>query len=63
MATYAIGDVHANLPALADLLAKLKPEVSRGDVVVFLGDFIDRGKSARQCIDAILELEAAWTQK
>ena len=59
MATYAIGDVHANLPALTDLLAKLRPEVSPGDAVVFLGDFVDRGRDAKGCIDAILGFEAA----
>jgi serine/threonine protein phosphatase 1 len=58
MATYAIGDIHANLPALSDLLARLRPELSRGDVVVFLGDFVDRGSDAKGCIDAILEFEA-----
>jgi serine/threonine protein phosphatase 1 len=59
MATFAIGDIHANLPALNDLLSKLRPELSRGDVVVFLGDFIDRGRHTKECIDAILEFEAA----
>lgn len=59
MATFAIGDVHANLPALNDLLSKLRPDLSRGDVVVFLGDFVDRGRHAKACIDAILEFEAA----
>ena len=58
MATYAIGDIHANLPALSDLLGKLRPEVSRGDAVVFLGDFVDRGRDAKGCIDAILEFQA-----
>jgi serine/threonine protein phosphatase 1 len=58
MATYAIGDVHANLPALTDLLARLRPEVSRGDAVVFLGDIVDRGKDAKGCVDAILEFDA-----
>lgn len=58
MATFAIGDVHANRPALTDLLSKLRPEVSRGDVVVFLGDIIDRGRDARGCVEAILEFEA-----
>jgi serine/threonine protein phosphatase 1 len=33
--------------------------VSRGDVVVFLGDFVDRGKNAKRCIDAILEFQSA----
>ena len=55
MPTIAIGDVHGNLPALADLLARLRPELRGGDVVVFLGDYIDRGADSRGCIDAILD--------
>ena len=54
MATIAIGDIHGNLPALKDLLAQLGPEVTAGDAVVFLGDYIDRGPDSRGCVDAIL---------
>ena len=54
MATIAIGDVHGHFDALDDLLRRL--ELRRGDTVVFLGDYIDRGPRTRDCIDAILEL-------
>jgi len=43
MATIAIGDIHGNLAALQDLLGQLQHEADRGDAVVFLGDYIDRG--------------------
>ena len=43
MATIAIGDIHGNLPALTDVLAKIRRQVSGQDTVVFLGDYIDRG--------------------
>src|SRR5258707_998339 len=56
MATVAIGDIHGNLPALLDLLQQVGNEVGRGDVVVFLGDYIDRGHDSRGCIDRILAL-------
>lgn len=55
MATFAIGDIHGNLPALQDLLAQLRPEIQDDDVVVFLGDYIDRGPHSCGCIDTILE--------
>lgn len=55
MATVAIGDIHGNLPALADLLAQLNDGIGAGDTVVFLGDYIDRGPDSRACIDAILD--------
>lgn len=54
MATFAIGDVHGNLPALDDLLDRLAPEVASGDTVVFLGDYIDRGPDSRGCVERIL---------
>jgi serine/threonine protein phosphatase 1 len=59
MATIAIGDIHGNLAALEDLLGQIRGELQRGDVVVFLGDYIDRGPDARGCIEAILALQQA----
>ena len=57
MATIAIGDIHGNLAALDDLLGQLKREVGPGDVMVFLGDYIDRGPDTKGCIDRILALQ------
>jgi serine/threonine protein phosphatase 1 len=57
MATIAVGDVHGNVAALDDLLRQLTGVVSQDDVVVFLGDYIDRGPSTKECINAILALE------
>ncbi len=54
MATIAVGDVHGNLAALADVLDQLRSDVERTDTVVFLGDYIDRGVDSKGCIDAIL---------
>ena len=57
MATIAIGDIHGNLAALTDLLDQLLPDAVEGDVIVFLGDYVDRGPDAKGCIDAILAFE------
>jgi serine/threonine protein phosphatase 1 len=57
MPTIAIGDVHGNLAALDDLLGQLKGELKPDDVVVFLGDYIDRGPDSKGCIDRILALQ------
>jgi len=56
MATIAIGDVHGNLRALEDLLGKVLVELSRDDVLVFLGDYIDRGPDSRGCLERIVRL-------
>jgi serine/threonine protein phosphatase 1 len=57
MATIAIGDVHGNSAALDDLLRQLTSQVGTGDVVVFLGDYIDRGPNTKECVDRILALQ------
>lgn len=55
MVTIAVGDIHGNLQALNDILGQLRGDVARGDTVVFLGDYIDRGPDTKGCVDAILE--------
>ena len=57
MATIAVGDVHGNVGALDDLLGQLRTVASESDVVVFLGDYIDRGPASKECVDAILALK------
>jgi serine/threonine protein phosphatase 1 len=57
--TVAVGDVHGNLAALIDLLGQLGAELRERDVLVFLGDYIDRGPDTRGCIDAILEFRGS----
>jgi hypothetical protein len=49
MATFVIGDIHGNLPALTDLLGQVEPLLTRDDTLVFLGDYIDRGPDSRGC--------------
>jgi serine/threonine protein phosphatase 1 len=58
MATIAVGDIHGNLPALDDILDQILGESAAGDTIVFLGDYIDRGPDARQCVEAILRFHS-----
>lgn len=55
MATVAIGDIHGQVKPLCDLLERVRPNIGAADTVVFLGDYIDRGRDSKACIDAILE--------
>ena len=57
MGTVAIGDIHGNFLALEDLLAKVTPTIGEGDVLVLLGDYIDRGPDTRGCLDRIVRLK------
>ncbi len=57
MATIAIGDIHGNYGALADLLEKLVPQIHADDTLVFLGDYIDRGPDSKDCVEEIIRLK------
>ncbi len=55
---YAIGDIHGRADLLARMLDRLEQEFRAVDalapIVVFLGDFIDRGPESRAVIDLLL---------
>lgn len=50
----AIGDVHGCSDALELLLSKIQPQAD--DVIVGLGDFVDRGPNSAGVIEILLEL-------
>lgn len=51
----AVGDIHGCADELEALLRAIAP--GPGDTVVFLGDYVDRGPSARGVIDLLIELD------
>lgn len=53
--TFAIGDIHGELPALVRILERL-PSLDSRDTLVFVGDYIDRGAQSKQVIDYIRRL-------
>src|SRR5713101_1350542 len=55
MRTFVIGDVHGRCAQLNNLLALL-PRDETADMLVFLGDLIDRGPDAPGCVDHVLKL-------
>ena len=50
----AIGDIHGCLAALNALLDEVQPDAQ--DLVVTLGDYVDRGPDSRGVIDRLIEL-------
>jgi Calcineurin-like phosphoesterase len=52
---FAIGDIHGCPDELEAILQAIAP--GAGDTVVFVGDYVDRGPSARAVIDLVLDLE------
>lgn len=60
LAVYAVGDIHGRLDLLEDLLRRIREDAGRnaGDterVLIFLGDYIDRGPASRGVVDRLLE--------
>jgi serine/threonine protein phosphatase 1 len=56
----AIGDIHGCPDELAALLKALAP--ARGDTVVFIGDYVDRGPSARDVLEQAIALPSSGAE-
>jgi len=59
---YAIGDVHGRADLLRDLLETVRADADarRGDqppLIIFLGDYVDRGADSAGVVEQILELK------
>jgi serine/threonine protein phosphatase 1 len=52
--TIAIGDIHGCAKALAALIAAIDP--TEDDVIVALGDYVDRGPESRAVVDLLIDL-------
>lgn len=55
MRLYAIGDIHGCYDNLISLLSKLP--LTDQDMLIFLGDYIDRGQDSRKVVDFMIELK------
>jgi serine/threonine protein phosphatase 1 len=59
-AVYAVGDIHGRLDLLAKLMSQIADHAARLDcarkVVVFVGDYVDRGPDSKGVIDFLLDL-------
>ena len=52
--TFAVGDIHGCLEELDDLLDRMSP--GEDDLIVFLGDYIDRGFKPREVVERLIAL-------
>jgi serine/threonine protein phosphatase 1 len=55
---YVIGDIHGCLKSLKRLMKKLP--VKKEDELIFVGDYIDRGKDSKGVVDFLLELSKKY---
>ncbi|TJX14584.1 serine/threonine protein phosphatase [Tissierella creatinini] len=56
MRKFVIGDIHGCYEDLQELLGKIKPDL-RKDKIIFLGDYIDRGKDSYSVIKLLKGLQ------
>jgi len=50
-----VGDIHGYCDPVIELLKKIDP--SQKDLLIFIGDYIDRGHESRQVIDELIQLK------
>lgn len=55
MHIFAVGDIHGCYDLLQKLMEKIPVRMS--DLLVFLGDYIDRGSHSREVVDFLINLE------
>lgn len=59
---YAIGDIHGCDDLLEGLIGGIQAELEPGEtpLVIFLGDYVDRGPDSRGVIERLIQLRATW---
>jgi serine/threonine protein phosphatase 1 len=58
--TYAIGDIHGSFTKLANLLNRCIDHCGDNDFrLVFIGDYVDRGKRSRDVVRLLMETQAS----
>lgn len=57
---YFIGDIHGYLKELTNLFLKISPNLTKDDVIVFLGDYVDRGEFSYEVIDFIISIQKKY---
>ena len=55
MKIFAIGDTHGCAAELQEMLDIIDAQKQSGDLIIYLGDYIDRGPNSKGVVDIILE--------
>ncbi|UQZ89326.1 serine/threonine protein phosphatase [Deltaproteobacteria bacterium Smac51] len=55
----AVGDIHGCYSKLKKMLGRLQWSPDSGDLLIFLGDYIDRGPQSYDVVETLIELSAS----
>ena len=57
--TVVVGDIHGNLESLVRCVSFFKSKYNQDPAtrILFLGDYVDRGRNSIECLETILELK------
>lgn len=61
--TYVVGDIHGNADQLSALITKIEEQIRRDDIIVFLGDYIDRGPDTKDVISQLIALRRRYGKR
>lgn len=54
---YIVGDVHGCVDKLVKLCGQCMRQMNDGDILIFLGDYIDRGKHSYEVVEFLLNIK------
>ncbi len=54
--TYVVGDIHGSAKLLSVLITEIDAQMREKDIIVFLGDYIDRGPDSKDVISQLIAL-------
>lgn len=57
---YLIGDIHGHVKKLRNLFNELSDHINPEDIIIFLGDYIDRGPSSFEVIEYLISLSKIY---
>ncbi len=57
---FAVGDIHGCYAKYTEMMTKLDWSPQNGELLLFLGDYIDRGPQSFEVVEAIIELKSQW---
>ncbi len=61
--TIIVGDIHGDIQALSFCVKTFLREIRSGKSILFLGDYVDRGKNSVECSYLILKLKVLFPNK